>query len=126
MARFGGYNKYSAKKTESKLCGKIFDSKAEARRGEELKLLEDAGEIKNLEYQITYPLYQKPSIKIKLDFRYEKDGVVVIEDVKGMIDREARVKLAWLKEKHGIAVRLLRWDRSRGWQDIDMSGHVIE
>jgi len=30
------HNKYSAKKTYSELCGRMFDSKAEARRGEEL------------------------------------------------------------------------------------------
>src|SRR4030042_736670 len=118
MTRFNKWNKYSARKTESKLCGRIFDSKAEARRGEELHILREAGEIKNLEYQVTYQLCDKPNIKIRLDFRYRENGKTIVEDVKGLIERESRVKLAWLKEKHGVGVKRLRWDKTHGWQQI--------
>ena len=126
MTRFNRFNKYSAHRTESKLCERVFDSKAEARRGEELHILQEAGEIKNLEYQVTYLLCDKPSIKIKLDFRYRENGSTIVEDVKGLLEREARVKLAWLKEKHGVDVRLLRWDKTRGWQRINLSGREVE
>jgi hypothetical protein len=99
------FNKYRAVKTYSELCERTFDSKAEARRGEELKLLERAGEIRDLQYQVLFSLCQKPKIAIKIDFSYRENGQVVYEDVKGMGEtREFRVKRAWLKEKHGVDV----------------------
>jgi hypothetical protein len=101
--------KYNARKTYSELCGRTFDSKAEARRGEELKLLEKAGEISNLEYQISFQLCQKPNIKIKVDFVYQENGQKTFEDVKGMGEtREFRVKRAWLKEKYGVEVIIIK------------------
>ena len=107
-------NKYGAKRTWSELCRRTFDSKAEAKRGEELRLLEMAGEIKHLMYQYPFPLCEKPKVTIKIDFRYLQpadDGRFyepVFEDVKGKMTREFRVKLAWLKEKYGIDVKLIR------------------
>ena len=102
----GTTNKYHAKKTLSELCGRVFDSMAEARRGEELRLLELAGEIKRLTYQVRYILCDKPRVTIKIDFRYEENGEAVYEDTKGVMTRDFRTKLAWLKEKHGIKVRI--------------------
>ena len=101
-------NKYAAKKTFSELCGRTFDSKAEARRGEELVLLEKAGEIKDLEYQVSFLLCQKPNIKIKVDFAYQENGNKIFEDVKGVMTRDARVKIAWLREKYGIDVKIVK------------------
>lgn len=96
-------NKYRATRTNSELCGRIFDSKAEARRGEELWLSEHAGVIDDLQYQVPYLLCQKPNIKIKIDFVYWVDGKIIHEDIKGMGEtREFRVKRAWLQEKYGI------------------------
>lgn len=46
--------KYKAKKTE--YDGIMFDSKKEAQRYAELKILERAGVIKNLQRQVTYTL----------------------------------------------------------------------
>ena len=99
-------NKYRAVRKFSELCKREFDSKAEARRGEELWLLEQAGVIDDLQYQVPYVLCKKPSIKIKIDFVYWLDGKVIYEDVKGMMTREFRIKCAWLKEKFGISVWL--------------------
>jgi len=100
-------NKYSASKTYSELCGRTFDSKKEARRGEELVLQEKVGAISDLQYQVSFLLCQKPNIKIKVDFAYSEDGKRVFEDVKGMGEtREFRVKRAWLAEKYGVEVRL--------------------
>jgi hypothetical protein len=101
-------NKYSAKKTYSELCGRTFDSKAEARRGEELELLQKAGEISDLQYQIPFQLCLKPNIKMKVDFAYKENGRVVYEDVKGVTTREARIKLAWLKQSQGVDVKIVR------------------
>ena len=101
-------NKYHARKTYSQLCDRIFDSKAEARRAEELRLLEMAKEIEGLGYQVKFVLCEKPRITITVDFSYNENGVTVYEDVKGMMMREFRVKLAWLKEKHGVSVKITR------------------
>jgi len=101
-------NKYKAKRTYSPFCGRFFDSKAETRRGEELKLLEQDGVIKDLEYQVPFLLCQKPSIKIKVDFAYKLDGRICYEDVKGMMTREARVKLAWLEQSQGVKVDIVK------------------
>jgi len=101
-------NKYYAKKTYSQLCDRTFDSKAEARRGEELSLLERAGEISKIEYQVPFTLCQKPKIAIKIDFAYCVNGAMVYEDAKGLMTREFRVKMAWLKEKYGIDVLLTK------------------
>lgn len=108
MTRFNRANKFSAQKTYSELCERKFDSKAEARRGEELALLQRAGEISDLQYQVSFKLCEKPSIKIKIDFVYAKDGVVIVEDSKGFMTREARVKIAWLKQLHGIDVKITK------------------
>ena len=101
-------NKYSAKKTYSELCGRTFDSKAEAKRGEELYLLQKEGEISDLQYQMPYQLCLKPNIKIKIDFVYRQNGKQVVEDVKGMMTREFRVKRAWLAEKYNVQVVLTK------------------
>jgi len=110
-------NKYGAHRTWSKLCQRWFASKAEAVRGEELALLEKAREIRNLQYQLTLPLSKNPKVTITLDFVYElrvlEGGcevgwLKVYEDVKGVLTRDFRTKMAWLKEKYGIDVELRR------------------
>lgn len=96
-------NKFNAVRTWDE---RWFDSKAEARRAAELRLLEKAGEISNLEYQIKFVLCDKPKVTITIDFRYF-DKHLVYEDVKGVLTRDFRTKLAWLKDKYGIEVQLV-------------------
>ncbi len=111
--------KYHAKRTWSELCGgRWFDSKAEARRGEELRMLEMAGEIAELNYQMEFVLCDKPKITITVDFSYIVDrefrdtGILVknikYEETKGVLTRDFRTKLAWLKEKYDIDVLLTK------------------
>ena len=103
-------NKYGARRTWSDLCQRWFASKAEAMRGEELALLEKAGVISELRYQPRFMLNETPRITITLDFAY-RNGVncqVHFEDVKGVLTRDFRTKLAWLKEQQGIDVELRR------------------
>ena len=69
-------NKYHAIKTYSNLCERLFDSKAECRRGEELHLLQMAGEISNLEYQVKLVLCEKPKITINIDFLYSANDTI--------------------------------------------------
>lgn len=101
-------NKFHAVRTWSTLCQFWFDSKAEARRGEELYLLQKAGEIDMLEFQIPFVLNKKPKVTITIDFSYLQNKVIVYEDAKGILTRDFRTKLAWLKETHGIDVKLIR------------------
>ena len=101
-------NKYGAKRTYSALCDREFASKWEARRGEELELLQRAGEISNLRYQVPFKLCLKPKITVTIDFCYYEDGRTIYEDAKGMLTRDSRTKYAWLKEKYGVEVKLIR------------------
>jgi hypothetical protein len=73
-----------------------FDSKKEAKRYQELKLMEDAGEITKLERQVKFdllPNQKDPDGKVierkvqyVADFVYMKNGKVCVEDVKGYRD----------------------------------------
>lgn len=85
------YSKYKAKKT--KVDGITFDSKKEAKRYTELKLLERAGVIKSLELQPKFVLQEEyikdgkkiKAITYKADFMYwdNEKNKKIIEDVKG-------------------------------------------
>lgn len=70
--------------------GKRFDSKAEAARYQVLRLLEKAGEIKDLECQ---PVFRFPmGFSYRADFQYREDGWLVAEDVKGFSTAVFRLK----------------------------------
>lgn len=109
-------NKYGNVQTWSELCQRTFASKAEAVRGEELAMLEKAGEIRDLEYQPQYTLTNegvKPKVRYIGDFSYRiPNGLTqfrqIVEDVKGIDTPASRVKRAWLFQKYGIEVKLLR------------------
>ena len=73
-----------------------FDSKREASRWQELKLLEAAGRISNLRRQVPYVLApsvvldgrRKPALRYFADYVYVEDGKEVVEDVKSEITRK--------------------------------------
>ena len=106
--RKGKYNN-----TKVEIDGITFDSKKEANRYCELKLLEKSGEIKNLELQKKYILIPAQRIDGKLierecsyraDFVYEtKDGIVV-EDTKGFRTAEYKIKRKLMLERYGIRI----------------------
>ncbi len=82
--------KYGNKKVE--YDGYTFDSIAEARRYEELKLMEQAGAISDLQLQPRYELQKAftdndgvkhRAIVYVADFQYQEGGLRVVEDVKG-------------------------------------------
>ena len=101
-------NKYRAVRTWSELNQRWFASKKEAARADELNLLQRAGEIIDLEFQVKFILSEKPKITITIDFSYIEaiTKKVIHEDSKGMLTRDTRTRLAWLKEKHGVTVIL--------------------
>lgn len=83
-------NKYRNKKVI--VDGEEFDSKKERNRYKELRLLERAGEISNLELQPRFLLQDKfkkngktyRKIEYVADFKYIENGKTIVEDVKGM------------------------------------------
>ena len=83
-------NKYRNKKVI--VDEKEFDSKREGNRYKELKLLERAGEIKDLELQPRFLLQDSfkkngrtfRKIEYVADFQYIENGKTIVEDVKGL------------------------------------------
>ena len=78
-----------------------FDSLAEARRYEQLKLMEQAGAISALRLQPRYELQRsftdndgvkQRAIVYVADFEYSEGGRRVVEDVKGSITKEYAIK----------------------------------
>lgn len=108
-------SKYNSKKTV--VDGQKFDSKKEARRYQELLLLEKAGEIKNLSRQVKFvliPSQRDENGKVverecsyKADFTYEEEGGIktVVEDVKGYRTKEYIIKRKLMLYQYGIRIR---------------------
>lgn len=87
-------SKYGSRKTE--VDGYIFDSKMEAARYNDLKLLERSGEIKSLIVHPVIPLVVngKRIGRYIADFSYYQDDKKIVEDVKG-----ARTAVYMLKKR---------------------------
>lgn len=105
-----------------------FDSKKEARRYGELSLLQRGGVISELELQKefelvpaqseTFPRYgkngqrlkdgtrciEKP-VKYKADFVYKENGVLVVEDTKGVKTKDYIIKRKLMLYIHGIKIK---------------------
>ena len=104
--RFGA--KYGNTKVE--IDGMPFDSKREAARWRELRLLERAGEISDLRRQVRYELVPKMPgerpVDYIADFVYrDKDGNEVVEDVKGVRTPVYVIKRKLMLWRHGIRIR---------------------
>lgn len=122
------YRKYNNRKII--VDGITFDSKKEAKRYQELKMLERAGAIHDLQRQVKYVLipaqyertgevYTKGNNKGKpkkgrlierecayyADFVYICDGETVVEDTKGMKTPEYIIKRKLMLYLHGIKVK---------------------
>ena len=106
------YHKYASKKTV--VGDKVFDSKKEAQRYIELKLLEDAGEISDLQTQVRYTLIPSQKIDGKVverpcdymaDFVYTQDGKTVVEDTKGFRTRDYIIKRKLMLWVNGIRIK---------------------
>ena len=106
-------HKYGAHATV--VDGIRFHSKAEARRYCELKLLEKAGEIRELELQPRYELLAWPARGDRTravvghyvaDFRYRQgtQGLLVIEDVKGVRTPLYRWKKKHFESQYGLQI----------------------
>ena len=120
--------------TKLTVGGEIFDSKREYRRWCELKIMEKAGKIQDLQRQVVYeliprqsemyPRYGKNGKRLKdgervlelpvryiADFQYVQDGKTIVEDVKGYRNPNSAVyakfviKRKLMRWLHGIEVR---------------------
>ena len=107
-------SKYGAKKTI--VDGIKFDSKWEAERYGQLKAMEKAMFIRDLELQVPYDLIVN-DIKICkyiADFRYKKESnhtitddeyyIEVVEDTKGFETQEFKLKKKLMKALHNIDI----------------------
>jgi len=100
--------KYGARKTT--LGDRTFDSAGEAFRASQLRLLERAGEISDLQYQVTFRL-SAAEITYRADFTYTEYGRMVAEDFKGVETERFRIiKKLW--QHYGPC--LLRITKRRG------------
>lgn len=103
-------SKYNSIKT--KVDGIKFDSKKEAERYQELKLLERAGIIKELELQPRFLLQDKfklggtthRKIEYVADFKYwdKEKKVYIVEDVKGVKTDVYKLKKKIFLKKYGL------------------------
>lgn len=121
-------SKYGSRKVT--LDGITFDSKKEAARYQELKLLERAGKISDLRQQVKYVLipaqrewcneiYTKGPKKGHFksgkvlekecsyiaDFVYHRDGKLVVEDTKGFRTEAYKIKRKLMLSVHGIRIK---------------------
>lgn len=117
-------SKYGSKKVM--YDGIVFDSKKEAHRYRELKLLERAGKIKDLEMQKAFeliPTQREPdtigkrggikkgkvienSVKYVADFVYtDENGKTVVEDTKGFRTKDYIIKRKLMLYVHGIRIK---------------------
>ena len=103
--------KYGAVKVT--VDGIVFDSKREAARYHELKLMEKAGKISALETQPEFRLntwhgdhgYAPYVGSYIADFRYWSEGNVIVEDVKGFKTPLYRWKKKHVEAQYGIQIR---------------------
>lgn len=102
-------SKYGASKTV--VDGMPFDSKKEAGRYQELKMMERAGEISDLQLQVPFELVPKNkkfrAVKYLADFVYKtKAGEQVVEDVKSVATKTTTyiIKKKLMFHAHGIQI----------------------
>ena len=102
-------SKYHSTPTE--VNGIRFDSKREANRWAELRILERAGKIQKLKRQVKYLLIPSQYRDGKCiereatyiaDFVYIKDGHLVVEDCKGFRTPEYRLKRKLMLQLYDI------------------------
>lgn len=108
-------NKYRNKKVV--IDNIKFDSKLEANRYIELKLLQRAKQISNLRLQVPFILQEEfekngktyQAIKYVADFVYEENGRTVVEDTKGMQTDVFKIKHKLFEKKYtDLELRIIK------------------
>lgn len=95
-------NKFNAQKTD--VDGIRFDSKREAHRYQDLKIMQTHGLITDLKLQVSYPLVVNGVhvATYRSDFEYMEYGQKVVEDTKSDYTR----KLMWYRMKKKLMLAL--------------------
>ncbi len=112
LAKVAKRNKFGNTPTDGK------DSKREARRGDALRLLEQAGEISELREQIKFVLIPRQddaagkclfrAVTYTLDYQYrDRAGTMHYEDVKGYPNDRFPMKRALMYRVHGVFVEVV-------------------
>lgn len=98
---------------KSTVDGIVFDSKSEAKRYSELKILERSGVISSLELQKRYELIPKQKLSngacerpchYVADFVYQMNGQLICEDRKGFKTKDYIIKRKLMKFIHNIEI----------------------
>lgn len=87
-----------------------FDSKLEAQRYGELKMLQCAGSIRGLRVHVPFLLvvHDVEITTYEADFVYEQNGQVIVEDTKGFLTPEYKIKRALMLALHGVQIKEVR------------------
>jgi hypothetical protein len=94
-------HKYNAQKTENQ--GLRFDSKKEARRYTDLRLLQRAGKVVMILRQVPFDLPGR--VKYRVDFQiFWADGTISFEDVKGMRTAEFIAKKKMVEDLYPVEI----------------------
>ena len=105
-------SKYGSRKVTRD--GMTFDSQKEYRRFCELRLLERAGKVKDLQRQVKFELIPSQRIGGKVveracnyiaDFVYTENGKKVVEDTKGFKTTDYIIKRKLMLWVHGIKIK---------------------
>jgi len=107
-----GRSKYGARK-QLGADGRVYDSRSECSRADELRMMERGNEITGLTMQPKVVLDAAAGITYKPDFQYEQDGRTVWEDWKPRpLGRDETIILK-LWRAHGPGLLILTW-RKKG------------
>ena len=119
-----GGNKFHAQRTS--FGGRSYDSKAEADRSAVLQLLARANVITDLQYQVTHKL-TLAELTYRADFVYRERGLLVVEDVKGvMTDRFRIIMRLWPHYGTGT-LRIVKRRGKSGWTVVkEITGGVSD
>ena len=103
-------SKYGNRKITDPATGFVFDSKAEFIRWCELRIMEKAHQISDLQRQVKYELIPKQkgerACTYLADFVYkDSDGNTVVEDTKGVRTDAYRIKRKLMLWVHGIRIK---------------------
>lgn len=107
-------SKYGSRKVE--VDGILFDSRKEARRYAELRLMERAGEISMLERQVPFQLIPaqrdgngkviERAVSYIADFVYiNRNGKRIVEDVKGFRTEVYKIKKKLMLQIYGVRIQ---------------------
>lgn len=105
-------NKYHSSKV--KTDDGVFDSKKEYKRWLELKKFEADGIITDLNRQVPFELVPhqvregkviERAVKYFADFVYKVDGVMIVEDTKGLKTADYIIKRKLMLERFGIKIK---------------------